>query len=395
MSMNVGIGISTSRIPLEAAQDAVTQARISLRSTTVDLAIVLSSIEFAHPAVLKTVLSLSGTSHLIGSSSLAVIHEKNIEKHAIAVLLFSFPETIYFNAACVNEVSLKSGLRSGEELADKLLYGFKNIRRDLGLIFSDGLKAQGSDLILGLQKKLGMSFPLAGASASDNLAFKKTYQYYGEEALSDSACAVLWAGKLNFGLGTKHGWKPLGKPRFATKASGNIIYEIDGKPAVNIYREYLSFESARLKKDLKKISILYPIGIFIPGEEEYLLRNTLAIENNGALLCQGNIPEGSMVRLMIGTKVSCLEATQAAAQEAKNNLAGRKANFVLVFNSVSRYILLGRRSKEELTIIKEHFPDTPVLGIYTYGEQSPLESVSYQGKTYFHNQSIIVLAAGG
>jgi len=351
--------------------------------------------EFAQPAVLRTIQDISEATQVIGSSSLAVIYEKNVEKHAIAVLLINFPETIYFGSACINEVSLKSGVRSGEELGDKLLFGFKNIRKNLALVFSDGLKAQGSDLIHGLQERLGMSFPLAGASSSDNLAFKKTYQYYGSEAASDSACAVLLGGKFNFGLGIKHGWKPLGKPRFATRASGNMLYEIDGKPAVNIYREYLSFDLTRLKKDLRKISTLYPIGIFIPGEKEYLLRNTLAIENNEALLCQGNIPEGSMIRLMIGTKNFCLEAARAAAQEAKNSLAGKNINFVLVFDSVSRYILLGRRAKEELAIVKEYFKDVPVLGIYTYGEQASLQSVDYQGKAYFHNQSIIVLAAGG
>ncbi|MCX5711201.1 MAG: FIST C-terminal domain-containing protein [Candidatus Omnitrophica bacterium] len=395
MSIHIGIGVSALKDPIEAAKDAVGQARVNLRSSKADLAIVFSSVEFAHPAVLKTIRSLSGSAQIIGSSTLAVLSDKGIHKHAIAILLLSFPDTVYYNSACVNNVGLPSGTRSGQDLADKLLYGFKNIRRDLGVIFSDGLKAQGSDLINGLQERLGSSFPLAGASASDSLAFKKTYQYYGEEVFSNSACGVIWGGKFNFGLGIKHGWKPLGKPRIVTKSSGNIVHEIDAEPAVKVYQEYFSFDLSRLKKELRLISILYPIGLRIPGEKEYLLRNLLTIEDNGSIVCQGNVPVGSSIRLMIGTRESCLEATRLAALEAKRSMAGKNINFVLVFDSVSRYILLGRRAIEELAIIKEYFKDTPVFGLYTYGEQAPLQSVNYYGKAYFHNQSVAILAAGG
>lgn len=395
MSILTGIGISTLKDPIEAAKDAVGEARVNLRSAKADLALVFSSVEFAHPAVLRTIRSLSGSAQIIGSSTLAVMGDKGIFPHALGVLLISFPETVYYNSACVNNISSKAGKNTGEELADKLLYGFKNIRRDLGIMFSDGLKAQGSEIISGLQEKLGMSFPLAGAFSSDNLTLRKTYQYYGEEALTDSSCGFILGGKFNFGLGIKHGWKPLGKPRIITESSGNVVREIDGEPAVKVYQEYFSFDLARLKKELRLISTLYPIGLRIPGEKEYLLRNLLSVDENGAIVCQGNVPKGSSIRLMIGTRESCLESARLAALEAKRGAAGKNINFVLVFDSVSRYILLGRRSKDELAVIKECFKDVPVFGLYTYGEQAPLQSANYHGKVYFHNQSIAILAAGG
>ena len=190
--------------------------------------------------------------------------------------------------------------------------------------------------------------------------------------------------------------KPLGKPRYVTKSSGNTVYEIDGVPAVNMYQEYFAFDLNRLRRELKRISVLYPMGIHLIGEEEYLLRNILSIEADGALVFQGNVPEGSPVRLMIGTKESCLTATLRAAEEVKKGLLGRPCNFVLVFESVSRYILLGRQANKELDIIKETLgKDTPVIGIYTFGEQAPLKSINYQGKAYFHNQTISILGIGG
>jgi len=106
----------------------------------------------------------------------------------------------------------------------------------------------------------------------------------------------------------------------------------------------------------------------------------------------------SQIRLMIGTKESCLAATEEAAKQAKHALAiqtlpkQESANIVFLFNSVSRLYLLGRQFTKELDIIKSHFPDTPIVGLCTYGEQAPLKTTDFAGKTYFHNQTIAILA---
>jgi hypothetical protein len=176
----------------------------------------------------------------------------------------------------------------------------------------------------------------------------------------------------------------------------NIVYEIDDLPAVNIYKEYFSFDLARLRKELKRISILYPLCIYLSPEEGYVLRNILSLDDNGALVFQGNIPEGSLIRLMISTKESCLAATQQALEEIKQDLSGRMINLVFVFDSVSRYKLLGRQASKELDILKNYLgKDTPIVGIYTFGEHAPLKAINYQGRAYFHNQSISILAVGG
>jgi hypothetical protein len=396
MAIKIGMGLSTKRDSLKGTQEAVRQARLSLQSQKINLAVVFSSLDFAHVTVFRTINNLLGPVPLIGCSSLAIISNQGIFKHGLVIMLLSFSADIYFNTACVKEISVRPIADAGRELGEKLLYGFRGIRRDLSMIFSDGLISDGSSFITGLQEKLGMSFPLAGASASDNLAFKRTYLYFNEEVLSDAACGVLWGGKLNFGLGIKHGWKPLGKPHRVTKSTGNIVYEIDNAPAVNMYKEYLAYDLAKLRRELKHVSIFYPIGIYLAGEDEYLLRNILLIQDNGSLIFQGNVPQDSRIRLMIGTKESCLAATSQALNEAKDALLGRQLGCVFIFDSVSRYMLLGRQAKKELEIIKENLDkDTPIIGLYTYGEQAPLKALNYQGQTYFHNQTITILGIGG
>ena len=394
--MNVSFGFSQSKDHIRAANEAVGQAIIGLGSIPADLAIIFTTIEVTHPLVLKTANNLLGEIPILGCSSLGIITNKGIFKHGFAILLIGLNRQMFLNVAAVKEVNKKTALLAGRELGEKLLYGCKNVRRNLSMIFSDGLITEGTSLINGLQENLGRSFPLIGASASDNLTFQKTFQYFNKELLSESCCGVLFGGGINFGLGIKHGWKALGKIRCANKSQGNVVKEIDGRAAVKLYEDYLAKDTLELAGELRRISIFYPIGIYLPGEKEYLLRNIISIKDDGSLVTQGDIPQDSKIRLMIGTKDSCLDAAADSCEEAKRNLMGQKVKFVMVFDSASRFSLLGRQCVRELEIIKEAFgEETPLIGIYTYGELAPLKSISYLGRSYFHNQSISVLAVGG
>ena len=396
MTIEAGIGVGLGKDPLQSTVEAIRQARRNISSEKIDLAFVFTSAELAHPNILKTINDLLGATAIVGCSGAAIISNQGIFQHGIAIMLVSLPEGIHFNIGYTKDIVTKGSLPAGEELGEKLLYGFRNIHRNLSLIFSDGLMKDKTNFLYGLQEKLGQSFPLVGACASDNKLFLKTYVYFDREVSSNAACGLLFGGKLNFGLGIKHGWKPLGKPRYVTKSDTDILYKIDDAPAAKIYEEYLDCNLTELKKQLKHISVLYPIGIHLPGEDEYLLRNVMSVQEDGSLILQGEIAEGAQIRLMIGTKESCLTATKEAVDEAKKGLQNQRSDFVLVFDSISRYILLGRQASRELQIIKEGLgQDTPIIGIYTYGEQAPLKAVDYHGKTYFHNQTITVLAMRG
>jgi hypothetical protein len=254
-------------------------------------------------------------------------------------------------------------------------------------------------LLRGLQQRLGLSFPIIGANtASDNIDLNKTYQYFNQQVLSDSVVGLLWAGRVAFGLGIKHGWKPIGKPHRIDTSDASAIRVIENKPAVSLYQSYFAKDIPELKKELRRISCLYPMGINISGQEEYLLRNVLSIREDGSLLCRDGVPEKSQVRLMIGNKESWMAAADEAARETKQALAAQmlpaqgKASIIFVFNSVSRLQLLGRHISKELKIIQSHFPDTPVVGLCTYGEQAPLKATDFAGQTYCHNQTIALLA---
>ncbi len=394
-TIQVGIGVSQQKDAGNAVKEAMQQARQNL-TEEISAAFVFSSTDFAHPTAIKAISNLLGNQAvLLGASAAAVLCPRGIFKNALGIMLLSLPQTIHQYSASVKEIHKKNAGPAGDSLGTKLLSGFTGSHRDLGIILSDGMIEEGSVFIQGIQEKLGLSFPLIGGSASDNLSFNKTYTYFNQEITNDSACGIMLGGKLNFGWGTKHGWKPLGKPRIITSAHANVVYEIDNEPAIKIYQDYLAADINKLKKELRRISIFYPIGIQLAGEKEYLLRNVHSIAEQGALIFQGNVPTGSSIRLMIGTKETCLEATDQALEEAKARMAGKKIKFALIFDSVSRYLLLGRNAKDELAIIKRSLgEDTPFFGFYTFGEQAPLGASGYFGRTHFHNQTITVLGIG-
>jgi len=383
------MGISTAQDHLKAAKQAVEKAKQELNGKNIKFAFIFSTGEFCHPLVLETIADLIGPAPLLGASSPAIICNQGSLKQGLMVVLFSWDESAYFNAAYVKDIGANTALTSGEKLGEKLLYGCKNVRRNLSVIFSNINAVHNSNFITGLQEKLGRSFPLVGASITDH---KESCLYFGSEILHNAACGILWGGKLNFNLELGHGWQPLGKPRYVTRSQGDIVNEIDGVPAANLYKEYFAKEIPELKRELKRLSVFYPLGLRISEKKEYLLRSIVAIENDGSLVFRGEVPPGSSVRLMISSKEACLLSASNVAKTALRNVGGKKIKFAFVLNSLSRNILLGRQAAQEIKTIQDILgEDVPLSGIYTSAEQAPLNSINYLGKTYFHNNSIALL----
>ena len=199
---------------------------------------------------------------------------------------------------------------------------------------------------------------------------------------------------MQLGIGARHGWRPLGKPRIISEAQGNIIKSIDNKKASSLYEEYFGKESEILHATkLETMTILYPLGIYVEGSQEYLLKNAVDIRPDGSIVCQGDVEEGSEVHIMIGNKDSCKEAAKEAAEEAQKELGGRSPKLIIVIESMARLKLLGRSAIDEVKRIKGVFgPDIPIIGMYSYGQICPFQSIEQFKRPHIQNESIVVLA---
>jgi hypothetical protein len=136
-------------------------------------------------------------------------------------------------------------------------------------------------------------FPVIGAISSDDFKYKQLNQFFQDQILQNSVVGVLLGGASSIALGCKHGFKPLGKPRTITQVDGHLIRTIDNKPAVDIYKHFLGAQADQLKNvTLNSHAAMYPLGIYLEDDRQYLLRNIIDILQDGSIVCQGGIPAG-------------------------------------------------------------------------------------------------------
>lgn len=396
MQTKVAVGINQSSNSLEAGRDAAFSAKVDLQSDDISLAIVFSTVNFNLNEVLRGVKRVIKATPLVGCSAAGVITNSGNSTHAVAVMLIA-SSNIKPGASCIGPISFGKEKISAYQLAQSACAQTIGLKRHAFSLFADNLIDNPADLIAGAGEILGGSFPIVGGFSADDGHFGKTYQFFQDQALSYSACGILWTGNCECSISAGHGWKPLGRPLSVTDSRLNRIRTIEGKPAVELYENYFSDAVVDLKKiKLSKIALLYPLGLYVSTEDGYILRNVLALENDGSLICQGDIPPNSEVRLMIGTKDSLLAAAKEAATQARANLdkKNKKAVFIIVTDSFSRYKLLGRSANQEIEIIRQSFEDAPIIGFYSFGELAPLSALNFMGKSYILNESISILAVG-
>jgi hypothetical protein len=139
--------------------------------------------------------------------------------------------------------------------------------------------------------------------------------------------------------------------------------------------------------ELASFAMTHPLGI-PQADGEYLIRDPLSVDEAGALRFMSSVPDGALVRVMEGTPSMLVEAARVAASVARED-AGAPLGGALVFDCVSRYLMLGDRLNDELAACRGALgPDVPVLGCLTFGEVGAFGARTPQ----FHNKTMVVLA---
>lgn len=391
MSTWVGVASSRQSDSYRAGEEAAKKALEAMGPGRPDLVFAFGSARFEQDLLLKGVLSATQVAPLVGCSTAGEILMEGSARRSVVVMTIRSDN---FRAAIGMGTRLSDNPRqAGRELATQVAQA-KLLDPHALLMFPDGLRGNTAEVIRGIQDVMGLSFPIAGGSAADDFAFTKTTQYFRGRIHTNAVVGVLMAGRISVGIGARHGWRPLGKPRKVTRATANVVQELDGHSAANLYEAYFGRAAGALDTaSLVDMSIVYPLGMPVPGEEEYLLRNVLRVDPGGAIVYAGEIPEGGEVRLMMGSKEKAIEAARRAAEQALLAVAPQKVSFALVFSSCSRARLFGRRAEEEIAAIRGVLgPKVPLIGFYDYGEQAPLTAAGFRGLSYFHNETLVVCA---
>jgi len=152
------------------------------------------------------------------------------------------------------------------------------------------------------------------------------------------------------GTGVQSGWSPVGLPKKVTRSSGNILYELNNEPASNVFKRFLGKHAEKLPA----VGVEYPLGFYsncsgTPADDQFMIRATMAVNNEeGSITFAGDIPEGTMVHLTCGDKISLLDATKKAVQHAIDELEGARPVMTFLYSCMARKILLGQKNKARI-----------------------------------------------
>ena len=399
MAIQAGVGQSSKKDPFETGFEACKLALEKLGGKKADLVVVFSSVALDPKEVIRGVREASDNVLLIGCSDAGSITIAGPAKNSVGVMAISSDKLNFYTGL---KEGIKDGAReAGQGVAKEIQENAKEPLKAF-LMFPDVLSGNGADIVRGVLDVLGEHFVVLGGAAGDDFLFEKTYQYKDGEVVSGAVAGLGISGDFVMGAGVRHGWMPIGSPMIVTKSKGSVVYELDNKPAIRIYEDYFGEERAKdLKNEpLARLAITYPLGIKVSDLDEYLIRDPITADENGAITCAAEIPEGSEVRLMIGSKEKAIEAAQDAARKLMKDFQEKKAKpkFVLMFNCIAREKLFAQKANDEIqAVMKIIGADVPLLGFYTYGEIAPIKGeVRDTDKiiSKFYNETVVMLAIG-
>lgn len=257
-------------------------------------------------------------------------------------------------------------------------------------VLSEGLNINGSELVRGLNSSNKKDITITGGLAADGSEFTNTWIILNNKILTNCASAVGFYGdNVQIGHGSRGGWDVFGPERIITRSKNNVLYELDHRPALTLYKEYLGDKAS----GLPVTGLLFPLSIrSSSSNKKYLVRTILAVdESTNSLTFAGDMPMGYFAQLMRANFERLIHGASEASQMAFKSDAKKQDNkkpcLIIAISCVGRRLVLGERAEEETELTLASFPkDSQQIGYYSYGEISPFTS----GPCDLHNQTMTI-----
>jgi hypothetical protein len=320
------------------------------------------------------------TSRILGCSTAGQIHGDELSDDTLVVSICRFERTrVQATTASVSGPS--ESFDAGKGVAAAL------DAPDLRAVFvlSDGLLVNGSELVRGCASGLGPEVVVTGGLAGDGERFERTWVLADDRPAAGVVAAVGLAGDaVNIGAGSFGGWDIFGPERRITRAEGNVLYELDGRPALELYKEYLGDRAA----GLPATALLFPLAVREARDATHrTVRTVLAVDEDAqSMTFAGDVPEGWCAQLMRANKDRLVDgAMQAAAMSELPKSEGPQ--LAVAISCVGRRLVLGERTEEEIDATLEALaPGAHLVGFYSYGEIAP----HAEGFCDLHNQTMTI-----
>ncbi len=317
---------------------------------------------------------------IVGCSTAGEIIKTEVHDDSVVTTAIAFDKTKIQSASVAVEAG-KTSNDLGAALAKQLpTADLKHV-----FVLSDGLNVNGSDLVNGMMSVLPQGVAVTGGLSGDGSNFKKTVVILNGPAKDKQVVAVgFYGNSLQVGFGSLGGWDPFGPDRLVTKSKGNVLYELDGKPALALYKEYLGEHA----QGLPSTALLFPLSIRCEDQREFV-RTVLSVnEEDQSMTFAGDIPEKSYSRLMKANFDRLIDGAEGAAKTSYRALGEQGSELAILISCVGRKLVLKQRTEEEVEAVQEVLGRQTVLtGFYSYGEICP---VAPNASCELHNQTMTI-----
>ena len=283
--------------------------------------------------------------HLLGCSTGGQIYRGDVVDDTIAGIAIQFDAT-RLKLVCEPVANAGMSYRCGAAIGNALKAD------DLAGVFilSDGLNVNGSKLVAGITSAVGGNIPITGGLAGDGAEFSDTLVGADDSPRANRVAAIGFYGSaIRIGHGSAGGWDVFGPRRRITKSIGNLLIELDGEPALNLYERYLGEEDAR---GLPGTALLFPLQISDPDQpESAIMRTVLAVDRQKRTMTfAGDMPQGWTAQLMRGNFDRLSAGAADAARQARPGIGGEDSIAILV-SCIGRRLLMGQRISDEIEAV--------------------------------------------
>jgi len=342
------------------------------------------------PQLMGSIRKLYPMAHILGCSTAGEICGAQVSDHSLVATAIHFEHT----QARMTQVSLDANSDSqeaGEFLAHALPHsvgaegGGTEEKLAHVLVLSDGLSVNGSSLVRGLTKHLPKGVAVTGGLAGDGARFGATLVFKSDVPERGAVAAVgLYGSRLKVGFGSLGGWDPFGPERLVTRSKGNVLFELDGRPALGLYKQYLGEHS----NGLPATGLLFPLSVRVTPGETPLVRTILAVdEQQQSMTFAGDVPEGAYARLSKANVDRLIDGAVGAARASCP--AGSVApELAILISCVGRKLVLKQRVEDEVEGVRSILGEQAAMtGFYSYGEIAPF---SLGERSELHNQTMTI-----
>jgi len=394
MATLVGVGSSDRKNPVEAGSEAALKALERAGISKPDFVFAFATVGYNQEALLRSIREATSGAPLSGCSGEGVITQEMASEtnFGVCVMVISSDE-LRFSNACIKDIG-DPAETAGERLAHEIS-PFLASDSIAFFLMADGLVFNFDSFLAGFEKTLNResALPIYGGLASDNWVSRRTFQYHDDEAFSEGISCVVMSGNGNVACGVNHGCVPVGTRRTITRSKGNIIYEIDGVPALEALRDYFP---EGWERQWNKISLNLCLGFKTPesikkGYEEYVIRYMMGKnDEQGYVTIQSEVKDGTELWLVRRDKELITSGIQKVSRQIHGQLNGARPKFVFQFECVGRgKVVFREQEKIELaqSLWKDFGDDIPWMGLYTYGEIGPIANTNF-----LHNFTSVIVA---